>query len=101
MEFLKLFLAIRKVVHFLRFLLVDDVFLACGRDIQQHHTPLDACSEVDVRVQVLRRPEIHELYHGIPRAYAVDASETLDDTHRIPVYIVVDKIVAILQILPF
>ena len=47
------------------------------------------------------RPEIHQLDYLVPAANAVDTSESLDDTHRVPMNIVVDQIIAVLQILPF
>ena len=101
LEFLELFLPILKVVHLFGSLLVDDIFLARRRHIQQYHAPLHPFGKIDVSIQILRRPEVHQLYHRILGAYAVNSPETLDNPHRIPVYIVVHQIVTILEVLPF
>ena len=47
------------------------------------------------------RPEIDELDGVVAGADAVDAAETLDDAHRIPVDVVVDQVVAVLEVLAF
>src|SRR6185312_13423719 len=60
-----------------------------------------AVFQVDVFVEVGRGPEVDELDGRVGAADAVDAAETLDDAHRVPVDVVVDEVVAVLQVLAF
>ena len=61
----------------------------------------DALFEVDVFLQLHVGPEVDELDALVGRADAVDAAETLDDPHGIPMDVVVDDGVAVLEILAF
>ena len=81
-------------------MLQDVVFLG-GGDIHQRHTCLDPVLQVDVFVEVLRRPEIHQLHGGVDAADAVNAAKALDNAHRIPVDVIVDEVIAVLKVLPF
>lgn len=59
----------------------------------------DAIFEVDVFIEILRGPEVYEVDAGIDAADSVNTSETLDDTDRVPVNVVVDEVVAVLKVL--
>ena len=76
---------------------LQDVVLGGGGDVHQRHARLDPVLEVDVFVEVGRRPEIDELDGLVRTADAVDTAEALDDAHRVPVDVVVDQLVAVLQ----
>ena len=82
------------------FLIFEDVILERGGDVHQRHAGLDPVLEVDVFVQVLRGPEIDQLDGAIHTANTVNAPEALDDANGIPVNVVIDKIIAVLEILP-
>ena len=57
----KLLAAVLQVVHLVAGLVLDDVLLAGGRDVEQHHAAADALLEVDVLLQLHVRPEVDEL----------------------------------------
>jgi len=99
LQLLHLFLAIREIVHAFLGFFVDDIFLARRRDVEQNHAPAHALHEINVFVEVFRRPEIHELHGRAPRADAVNAAEPLDDAHGIPMDVIVHEIVAVLEVL--
>ena len=99
LEFEKLLAAVFQIVHLVAGLLLDDVFFAGGGNIEQHHAPADALFEIDVLLQLHVGPEVDELDALVGRADAVDAAETLDDADGIPVDVVVDDGVAVLEVL--
>ena len=78
---------------------VEDVVVAGGREVGDDHAVLDALLEVDVLVERDVGPEVDELDLRVGRADAVDAAEALDDPHRVPVDVVVDEVVAVLEVL--
>ena len=86
----------------LGFLLVAEkvVVAGCGH-IHNFHAGFHFCLEVDVFVQGHIRPKVDKLNVRIFAADAVDAAKTLDDADGIPVDIVVDEVVAVLQVLAF
>ena len=83
------------------FFRVDEIIVASGGHDRNAHTGLHPGLEIDILVQVHVRPEIHKLYLLIPAADAVDAPEALDDAHGVPVDVIVDKVVAVLEVLTF
>ena len=95
----KLLAAVFQIVHLVAGLLLDQVLFAGGGDVEQHHAAADALFEVDVLLQLHVGPEVDELDALIGRADAVDAAEALDDADRIPVDVVVDERVAVLEVL--
>ena len=82
------------------FLGIDDVVVPRAGKHRDFHPGLDARLELDVVVQRQVRPEVDHLDGGIAAADAVDAPEPLDDADGIPVDVVVNQIVAVLQVLP-
>ena len=99
LEFEELLAAIFQIVHLVAGLVLDDVLFAGGGNIEQHHASADALFQVDVFLQLHVGPEVNELDALVERADAVDAAKTLDDTHRIPMDVVVDDGVAVLEVL--
>src|SRR5690606_6600683 len=85
LQLAQLLAAVFQIVHLVARLLLDDVFLAGGGDVEQHHASADALLEVDVFLQLHVGPEVHQLDLGVGGADAVDAAEALDDAHRVPV----------------
>ena len=90
LELEELLAAVFQIVHLVAGLVLDDVLLAGGGDVEQHHAAADALFEVDVFLQLHVGPEVDELDALVGRADAVDAAEPLDDADRIPVDVVVD-----------
>ena len=78
---------------------VEHVVVAVAGEVGDDHAVLDALLEVDVLVERDVGPEVHQLDAGVGRADAVDAAESLDDPHRVPVDVVVDEVVAVLEVL--
>ena len=91
LELEELLAAVFQIVHLVAGLVLDDVLLAGGGDVEQHHAAADALFEVDVLLQLHVGPEVDELDALVGRADAVDAAEALDDAHRVPVDVVVDE----------
>src|SRR5208283_3164342 len=73
--------------------------LPCGGDVEQHHFAAHALFQVDVLLQLQVGPEVDELDALVGRAKTVDAAEPLNDPDRIPVDVVVDDRVAVLEVL--
>ena len=88
-----------KVIHVFG-VFIDDVLFASCRYIQQHHTPRDTRFQIDVFIQLHVGPEVDELDLRVFTAKTVNTAKTLNDTYRIPVNVVVDERIAILQVLP-
>ena len=84
-------------LHLVRF---DHVFVTGGANVQDDHTSLYPIDQVDVGIQVNVGPKVNELNLGISRADPVDSAETLNDAYGVPVYVVVDQVVAVLWLLP-
>ena len=101
LELEQLLAAVLQIVHLVAGLLLDQVLLAGGGDVEQHHAAAHALLEVDVLLQLHVGPEVDELDALVGRADAVDAAEALDDAHRVPVDVVVDEPVAVLEVLAF
>ena len=78
---------------------LQNVVFRRGSNVHQRHACLDPVFEVDVLVEVGRGPEVDELDFAVQAADAVDATEALDDSHRVPVDVIVDQEVAVLQVL--
>ena len=77
----------------------EDVVIGSAGEVGDDHAVLDAFLEVDVLVEGDVGPEVHELNLAVGGADAVDASEALNDAHGVPVDVVVDQVVAILEVL--
>ena len=80
-----------QIVHLVAGLVLDDVLFARRGDVEQDHPAADALFEVDVLLELDVGPEVDELDALVRRADAVDAAEPLDDPHRVPVDVVVDR----------
>lgn len=55
--------------------------------------------QLNVLAERIVEPEAHELNLLVGESQAVDTTKALDDTHRIPVDVVVDQTVSVLQVL--
>ncbi len=49
----------------------------------------------------MRRPEVDELHCLVNGADPVDPTEALDNSNRIPMDVVIDQMIAVLEVLPF
>ena len=84
---------------FLALRLVKRVFVAAGRDVGQRHAGLYPALQIEVDVHILGGPVVHHPHYGVAAADAVNAPETLDDADGVPVDVVVDHGIAVLQVL--
>src|SRR5690554_7571062 len=80
-------------------LLADGIVVTCGGHHRYLHTSFYPCFQFDVIIEREVRPEIDQLNHLITTSDTIDPSESLNDAHRVPVDIVVDQIVTVLQVL--
>ena len=80
---------------------IDVVIVAGGSHHSDLHACLDSVFELEIFVEIHVGPVVDQLDTFVRRADTIDAAKTLDDTHRIPMDVVVDHHVAVLQILPF
>ena len=80
-------------------LLVDQVIVTGGGHDRDLHAGLDTAFQVDVLVQVHVRPKVDQLDTGVFAADTVDPAKPLDDAHRVPVDVIVDEVVTVLQVL--
>ena len=83
------------------FLRAEQVVIAGGGHDQCLHAGLYPAFQIDVGVQVHVRPEIDQLDHIVFAANTVDPPKPLHQTNRVPVNVVVDQAVAVLQVLAF
>ena len=83
------------------FFFTQKVVVAGCCHINDLHTGFDLCFQVNIFVKRYIRPEIHKLNISVLTTDTVDTTKTLNDTNRIPMNIIVYKIIAILQVLTF
>ena len=97
----KLLVTVVKVVanDVFDFLVIKYVVFKGGGKVHESHAGFNAVLEVDVFVQVVGGPEIDEL-HGMTGATdPIDATKPLNSTDGIPVDVVIDEVIAVLEIL--
>ena len=80
-------------------LLADGIVVARGGHHRDLHACFHPCFQVDVIIEREVGPEVDQLDHLVAASDAVDPPETLDDAHRVPVDVVVDQVVTVLQVL--
>ena len=83
------------------FLRIDQIVIACGGHDRNLHASFHAGFQVDVFIQRHIRPEVDQLDLCVAAANTVNTPKTLNDAHGVPVNIIVDQIIAILQVLAF
>ena len=83
------------------FLSIDQVIVTGGGHNRNLHAGLHAAFQVDIFVEIHIRPEVYKLDMVVLAADTVNSPETLNDAHRIPVNVVVNEIVTVLQVLTF
>ena len=79
----------------------DEVIVARRGHYAYLHAHFHAVFKVDVIVERQVRPEVHKLNDLVPAPDTVNTPESLDNANRVPVNIVVDAIIAVLQVLTF
>ena len=95
---LELCAAVFKITFFLG---VDQVIVAGRGHDRNLHAGFHTAFQVDILVKVHIRPEVYELDMVVSAADTVNSPEPLDNADRVPMNVVVDEIVAILQVLTF
>ena len=99
--FLQAFQLCLAILQITLFFGVDKVIIAGSGHNGDFHAGLHTGFQVDVIVQRQIRPEIHKLDVLVSAADTVDSSKTLDNAYRVPVNVIVDQIIAVLQVLTF
>ena len=95
---LELCAAVFKIALFLG---VDQVIVTGGGHDRNLHTGFHAAFQVDILVEVHIRPEVYKLNVVVFASDTVNSSEPLDNADRVPMNIVIYKIITILQVLTF
>src|SRR5690606_18163207 len=80
-------------------ILSEEIIVGGCREVGNNHAALHPLLEIYVLIEADVGPKIDHLNHGVLRPDAVDTAETLDDPHRIPMNVIVDHEVAVLQVL--
>ena len=80
---------------------LEQVVLASRRDVYQRHSRFDSVLEIEILVEVGRGPKVDQLHRMAGTTDSVDPAKALDDSHWIPVDVIIDQIVTILQVLAF
>ena len=96
LEFLELVAAVLEVAFFGS---REKIVVAGRGEDGGFHSAFNTALELDIVIELDIRPVVDKLYDVICGSYTVNSAETLDDAHRIPVDVVVDEIVAILEVL--
>jgi hypothetical protein len=78
---------------------INRIIIACRSQDGHFHAVLDPRFEIDILVQIHIGPEINELDSLVSATDTIHSSESLNDSYRIPVNIIVDAKVAILKVL--
>ena len=97
LQLFQLFLAVVEVGLLARYYIV----VACCRRIDKRHSVLHAGVKVDIFVQRYVRPKIDKLDIFIFASYSVYSAEPLHYPDRVPMDVVIDTDVAVLQVLSF
>ena len=87
--------------HFLNILRCQQIVSLRGGDVYQCHARLDAVFQVDVTVEVGGGPKVDELNAVIDATDAVNPSKPLNNAHRIPVNVIVNQVITVLEVLAF
>ena len=83
------------------FFIGEKIIIAGGGHVHNLHAGFDFRFQVDILVQSNIGPEIDKLNHLVFAADTVNTTEALNNADRIPMNIVIDKIVTILEVLTF
>ena len=95
---LELCAAIFKIAFFFG---IDQIIVTGGGHDRNLHTGFHTAFQVDILVEVHIRPEVYELDMVVSASDTVNSSEPLDNAHRVPMNVIVDEVVAVLQVLTF
>lgn len=98
LEFLELVAAVLEVAFFCS---GKKVIVAGRGEDGGFHSAFNTALELDIVIELDIWPVVDKLDYVIGGAYTVNTAETLDDAHRVPVYVVVDEVVAVLKVLTF
>ena len=79
----------------------ENVVVTGGGHIGNHHPVFDPFLEIDVFIEGNIGPIVNQLNGLIDGTDSVDTAKALDNADRIPVNVIVDQIIAILEVLAF
>ena len=95
---LELCAAVFKVAFFLG---VEKIIITGGGHYGNLHAGFHAAFQVDILVEIHIRPEVYKLDTVVSAADTVNSPEPLDNANGVPMNVIVDEVVAILQVLTF
>ena len=78
---------------------MENVLIACAGEYGGLHAILHSAFQLDVLVKFHVGPVVDELDDAVLAADTVDAPETLYDAHWVPMDVVIDEVIAVLQVL--
>ena len=96
LELEELLAAVFQIIHLVAGLVLDDVFFACGGNIERTIRPLTRCSRLMYSSNSMFGQKLTSWMRSLG-SRAVDPAEALDDTDGIPVDVVVDDGIAVLE----
>ena len=80
---------------------IDQVIITGRRHDRNLHAGFHTAFQVDILIEVHIRPEIDKLNPFVLAADTVNSPESLDNADRVPMNVVIDEVIAILQVLTF
>ena len=80
---------------------VEEVVFAGSGQVYQRHAGFNAVFDIEIGVEVFGGPKVDERNPLVAGTDAINTPEALDDTDGVPVDVIVDEKVAILQVLAF
>ena len=83
------------------FFVGENIVVARSGHIDDFHSRFNPRFQIDILVKSNIRPEINKLNDLVPAADTVNSPEALNDANRVPMNIIIDKVVAVLQVLTF
>ena len=83
------------------FFIGEKIVIAGSGHVHNLHSGFYLRFQIDILIQSNIGPEIDKLDHLVFAANTVNTAKTLNNADRVPMNIVVDKIIAVLEVLTF
>ena len=80
---------------------IEKIIITGGGHYGNLHAGFHAAFQVDILVEIHIRPEVYKLNTVVSAADTVNSPEPLDDANGVPMNVIVDEVIAILQVLTF
>ena len=99
--FLQAFELCLAILQIVLFFIGEKIVIAGGGHVHNLHSGFYLRFQIDILIQSNIGPEIDKLNHLVFAADTVNTAKTLNNANRVPMNIVVDKIIAVLEVLTF